>query len=387
MGVRVRQKVKGKGKPWWVFVSHNNQRTSKKVGDKKAAEEVASTIRAKLQLGEFGFEDERPVPTFKEHAKMWLALPHDWKESTKESYQLNLGLHILPVFGNRRVDEIKRKDLKAFFDKLLSGGMASNTVALVRTPINSILNHAVDSELIENNPLNGLKLNRKKNGFDIEPLTQKEVVALLEVSKRYEGGVLYPPILCALRTGMRMGEIKALRWSDLDFENRLIEVKRSCRKGRITKPKNGKSRRVDMTPHLAETLKTLQIAQKRNALQKGRPFSEWVFTNNRGGMLTYKTFRKGLMECLRLAKLRKIRIHDIRHTYATVRLLSGHNIGDVSYQLGHSSIKITYDTYGHWLPGKFKSEVDELDSLHPSAPYTHPNRDGSENILSIQQVN
>ena len=85
-------------------------------------------------------------------------------------------------------------------------------------------------------------------------------------------------------------------------------------------------------------------------------------------MLTYKTFRKGLMACLKLAKLRKIRIHDLRHTYATIRLLSGHNIGDVSYQLGHSSIKITYDTYGHWLPGKFKSEVDELDILHPSAP-------------------
>jgi hypothetical protein len=68
------------------------------------------------------------------------------------------------------------------------------------------------------------------------------------------------------------------------------------------------------------------------------------------------------------------------------QLLSGHNIGDVSYQLGHSSIKITYDTYGHWLPGKFKSEVDELDSLHPAAPYPHPNPDISKNVVSIQKV-
>ena len=92
------------------------------------------------------------------------------------------------------------------------------------------------------------------------------------------------------------------------------------------------------------------------------------------------------MACLKLAKLRKIRIHDLRHAYATIRLLSGHNIGDVSYQLGHSSIKITYDTYGHWLPGHFKSEVDELDILHPSAPPLHPNPNGSNNLLSIQQV-
>jgi hypothetical protein len=62
MGVRVRQKVKGKGNPWWVFISHNGKRTSRKVGDKKSAEAVASTIRAKLQLGEFGFDDPKPAP-------------------------------------------------------------------------------------------------------------------------------------------------------------------------------------------------------------------------------------------------------------------------------------------------------------------------------------
>ena len=59
MGVKVRQKIKGKGNPWWVFISHNGKRTSRKVGDKSAAEEVASKIRAKLQLGEFGFEEKK----------------------------------------------------------------------------------------------------------------------------------------------------------------------------------------------------------------------------------------------------------------------------------------------------------------------------------------
>ena len=72
MGVRVRQKVKGKGNPWWVFISHNGKRTSRKVGDKKAAEEVASTIRAKLQLEEFGIEKTQGIPTFGEYAQKWL---------------------------------------------------------------------------------------------------------------------------------------------------------------------------------------------------------------------------------------------------------------------------------------------------------------------------
>ena len=202
MGVRVRQKTKGKGNPWWVFITHNGKRTSRKIGDKKAAEAVKSQIEAKLTLGEFGFESSKPAPTFKDHAKIWLSLPHDWKESTRESYLNNLNNHILPAFGSTLINEIKRKDLKFFFDKLLSEGLASNTVALIRAPISGILSHALDSELIENNPLIGLKLIHKKTALEFEPLTKEEVVLLLESSQQYMDGAYYPSILCALRTGM-----------------------------------------------------------------------------------------------------------------------------------------------------------------------------------------
>ena len=81
--------------------------------------------------------------------------------------------------------------------------------------------------------------------------------------------------------------------------------------------------------------------------------------------------RTALEATLEAAGLPRMRIHDIRHSYATIRLSKGHNIGDVSYQMGHSSIKITFDTYTHWIPGKFQNEVDDLD-LHPNATYTHP---------------
>jgi integrase len=121
--------------------------------------------------------------------------------------------------------------------------------------LNGVLSFAVDSELIENNPLNSLKIYRKKRSFKIEPLTEKETDDLLEQAKLFMGGYYYPHILCALRTGMRIGEIKALKWKDIDFEKRQIEVRRSCRRGRITGTKTGKRRRVDMTPHLTESLK------------------------------------------------------------------------------------------------------------------------------------
>jgi integrase len=121
-----------------------------------------------------------------------------------------------------------------------------------------------------------------------------------------------------------------------------------------------------------ETLKAHRTAQKRDALKNGRPVSEFVFAGTRDELLNRETFKNALYRCTEKAKLRRIRIHDLRHSYATIRLMKGHNVGDVSYQLGHSSIKITYDVYVHWMPRQFKSEVDELGNLHLNAPHTHP---------------
>ncbi len=127
-----------------------------------------------------------------------------------------------------------------------------------------------------------------------------------------------------------------------------------------------------MTPFLTETLKELRTRQKRFSLKNGLPVPEWVFANKKGQICSRAAFENALNQCLKEAKLRCIRIHDLRHTYATIRLMRGHNVGDVSYQLGHSSIKMTYDVYAHWIPGQFKSEIDELDQVHPNAPHAHP---------------
>jgi integrase len=292
--------------------------------------------------------------------------------STRENYEFNLKLHVYPIFGKRRIDEIKRKDLKAFLDNLLIKGLSRSTVALVKAPIRGILSYAVESEEIDNNPLNDLKLNRKKRTFKVEPLNEAEVNQLLEQVKIFIDGYYYPHVLCSLRTGLRIGEIIALKWNDIDFNKRQIEVKRSCRLGRVTGTKNDKWRRVDMTPHLTDTLKEWKTDQKKIALKYGHPVSEWVFASRKGKLLNRVSFENALTRCLYKAKLRRIRVHDYRHTYATIRLMRDHNVGDVSYQLGHSSIKMTYDVYAHWIPGHHKSEVDDLDKIHQNAPYTHP---------------
>jgi integrase len=364
MGVKVREKPKDSG-VFWVFVNHKGRRKSKRVGSEAAAIEVAEKIQAKLTLGEFKMDDEKPKTAFKECADRWIALPHDWKESTRESYQFNLEKHIFPVFEKKPIEEIKRKHCKAFFEKLAVAGSSRATISLIKAAIGGVFTYAAESEIIESNPVKDLSISKKKKRNDFEPLTEKEVERLLNASQSFMGGYYYPHILCLLMSGIRLGELKALQWQDIDFKKRQMEIRRSIRRGRVTDTKNRRRRRVDMTKHLAETLGKFRTEQKKKSLQIGKPFfdTDYVFENKKGEPLNRAAIWNAIRRCLKSARLRQIRIHDLRHTYATIRLLRGHNIGDVSYQLGHSSISMTYDVYGHWMPGRFKSEVDELDNL------------------------
>jgi len=383
MGVIVKEKVKGSG-VFWIFIHHNNQKKTKKIGDQELAEAVAEKIRAKLTLNDFGImhTNKDPAPTFKEVSKLWLAEDHEWKESTEETYIFNLEKHIYPKFGKRAVNTITRKDLKNYFSDLRKNGTSANTVALIRAPLNGVFVQALDEEWIEFNPLHDLTIKKRKSNESIEVLEEHEVEKLLKQVRIFMDGWYYPALLCSLRTGIRLGELQALTWPDVDFKNRTIRINRSFRRGRFTSPKNGKGRRVDITPHLAATLKRHKTIQKKAALKGGYKFSEFVFAGRNGKILDRMTYKNALNRSLDNAGLKKIRIHDLRHTYATIRLLRGHNIGDVSFQLGHSSIKITYDIYGHWIPGKFKDEVDELDNLTaPNCPHTAP---GSESVENLQ---
>jgi len=376
MGVRVRQKKKGRGNPWWVFITHNGKRTSRQVGDKAAAETVASKIRAKLQLGDFGFDEKKkPVPLFKNFAQGFMgtysAMNH--KESTQESYQQALDNHLLPYFSDMLLNEITRKDIKDFLTQkqtewFVTGKkkkrLSAGTVRNLKACLSAILSEAVDDEIIGFNPATGTgKLIKSKGGKkEIFPYTWEEKdkfeKAMQQHYPRY-----YPLFLTALRTGMRLGELIALQPGDLDFNGGFIEIRRAFSRAQLTTPKSGKSRRVDMSNGLAVVLKQYLIDRKKEALKKGwgEP-PELLFYNMIGSKIdTHKLRGRVFYKCLEKAGLRRVRIHDLRHTYATLRISKGDNILDVSKQLGHHSVKITLDIYTHWIPGGKKSEVNELD--------------------------
>jgi len=160
------------------------------------------------------------------------------------------------------------------------------------------------------------------------------------------------------RTGVRIGEAIALRWGDIDFNGRFIKVERTYYKGRMGTTKNGRPRTVDMSRQLRAALLSLKQSRVVVGIDED---SQWVFTDTKGGLIDADNWRRRILNpALKQAGVRRIRIHDMRHTYATVRLSKGDNIIDVANQLRDNK-NVVLDVYTHWMPGKKKDEVDALD--------------------------
>ncbi len=150
-----------------------------------------------------------------------------------------------------------------------------------------------------------------------------------------------------------MGELLALQWDDIDWQSRFIDVQRNYTHFRITTPKSGESRRVDMSRELAQTLADLHTErQLEAAASKWETVPEWVFCSEVGGLLHPHNVRDRIFYgLLTKAKLRKVRFHDLRHSFASLLLQNGESPVYVKGQMGHSSIQVTVDLYGHLIPG------------------------------------
>ncbi len=378
MGVKIREKPKGSG-IWWIFINHRGQRKSKKIGrDIKLAREVAKKVKAKLVLGDLNISShEKDVPKFKDYAENWTAvtLPATCKPSTIRDYEGLLDNHVLPVFGKIAVTDINKLMVKNFLMKKINDDYASSTVTHMKNTISGVLNLAIDDEVISGNPAHkiGKIFKVHKMGSLMDPLNRKELSIFLKIVKDHFSRN-YPLILTLARTGMRLGETLGLQWGDIDFNSRFITVQRSLSKGKVGTPKNGKIRKVDMSFQLAETLKKLKHQRKLETLKKGwKEVPEWVFINEEGNCIHDKHWRNKIFyKALEKAKLRRIRIHDLRHTYASLLIQAGESLAYIRDQLGHHSIKVTVDICGHLAPEGNKEAVDRLDDSDFNTPFRTP---------------
>jgi integrase len=168
-------------------------------------------------------------------------------------------------------------------------------------------------------------------------------------------------------TGMREGEALGLKWQDFDWQRNLVDLRRTIgvRKGGlvINTPKSGKLRTVDLPSFLTTRVRELKSIRGAQAVVDGKSISPWVFpalTDTDKPLNASWFWRHVWSPVLDKAEVRHIRVHDARHTYASMMLRRGVPIAYVSNQLGHSSIQVTVDLYGHFIPGEDRHHVESM---------------------------
>ncbi len=343
-------------------------------GNRKDAEERMAKIVSK----------GRPVDTkqtFQEYAERWLETYRvNLKAGSFIQMESVLRIHLFPAFGSVPFSKVDRVMVKELIAEKIKSGLSRSTVSNIITPLREMYNHAIDDGVISfNNPASRVGRFNKQRAEDkkINPLTREELSALLEVTKE-KMPYYYPLLLCAARTGLREGELIGLKGSDIDFHGRFIDVQRSIFRSSVTSPKNHKSRRVDMSRQLTDVLDKLLHKRKADALRQEmeRPHQErrghaevlngvmdgWLFTTPSGTQLDPANMRERVFyKLLEKAKLRRVRFHDLRHTFASLLIQQGESLVYIKDLLGHHSIQITVDVYGHLVPGGNRGAVDKLD--------------------------
>jgi len=397
--------AKRKDRPgWWVMINYRGQRKKISFGaDKEKAKACAARFLAKFALAKVTGEPvvvsqpDQAMPTVQGYTEEWLevyAKVH-CQPSTFESYQQCLKAHVYPAIGGRKLDEITRATVKRLIADLTAKGLKKQTVRNVLTPLKKAYQEALDDCILKANPFvrtGALTRSKEDRRIHIQPLTTQELDAVLSYAQRALPAA-YPLFLCAARTGMRQGELIGLKWGDIDFHGQFIEVRRSIVWGKVAPTKTQKIRRVDMTPQLAAVLRqrseirqlvAMAKAQPKdgqpNAGEEGKAVEPWVFLSPEGKPWDERNLRRAWYRCLEKAEIRRVRFHDLRHTYASLSLAAGAQPKQIQEQLGHSSIQVTMDIYSHLFSNGNREWVAKLDSpARPvqDAPDMHPDAESA----------
>lgn len=317
------------------------------VQTRRGAERYERELRQALLDGSFG---RREVPKFATFAAEWLdsyvtANNGPGEQRNKRSVMRD---HLLPALGTKRLDEITTSNVEHLKAKLRNAGRHPKTVNNIIGILRTCLRCAMDDGLLSALP----KIKRLKvPPRDFDFYTPEEAEALVTHAKQ---GWPRRAIRIALVTGLRQGEERGLKWDDVDFHGRLLHVRRSLSQDgtQARPPKSNRTRRVSLSDGAMQALKS----QRADSMMK----SPWVFCDKDGGPLTRAKFEHQLIVACRRAGLRKLRWHDLRHSFASHLTMAGVPLKVVQELLGHSTIGMT-ERYAHLAPDNHREAVAVLD--------------------------
>ena len=352
------RKTPGGERRWDVsYRAPDGKQRKKSFKRKTDAVRYSNTVEADLVRHDW-VDPQRSRQPFGEWAEAWISTTTHLKPKTRESYESILTNHLLPEFGNRAIGSIDHPEVLGFLSQLSAVGKGAGTIRNIRDVMRLVFKLAVRSGALKTNPVEGIKAPRKRKEEMIF-LTEEQVMAvateiedpppLQRGHSHRDGG--YPDYALLVRfaafTGLRAGEIGALRVSRINLMRRRVEVSESADEANgsfnIGPTKTYSRRSVGIPAPLAEEL-TQYLATKKQ--------TDFVFEGPDGGPLRHSNWypRHFKPAVVRAGAPHGTRFHDLRHTYAAFLIAEGAHPRAMMERMGHSTINVTLGTYGHLFP-------------------------------------
>ncbi len=343
------------------------------VRDVPTRREAQALVDEKLRSLNQGSHKPQAVVTFRqfveEHWKPKV-LPA-FKPSTAESHAVLLRKHLLPYFGDRRLCDIGTADVQAFVMEKAQTGLAWNTVKNLRNLASRILRTAVEWNYLTSNPARGVRLPTKQLVRPTRVITVEQLRALLRVLPE---PVRTMVLLCAF-TGIRAGELFALRWRHVDLERGVLQVREGVHRGKFGPPKTRSSVR-DLP--LGNVVLAALLAHRKRI---GQIISDdLLFPSRRGTALCRNNLLRRVVypACIRAA-IPRVGWHSLRHLHATLLSEAGEPLKVAQAQLGHADLQTTLGVYTHVLPESQRRAVERVESLiFPNFPKSNAEEAGSK---------
>lgn len=345
----------------------------------KTRQEVAEKINQALNEIKQGILITDNNITLENWLNIWL---HQYKknqisESTFDDYESIIKNHINPVLEKYNLKDLRPEHLQMLYNEKHKAGLSTKRIKDIHVILHSALNQAIKNELIVRNVSEATTLPKNTREKEMKVLTIEEQKRFLQV---LEGERLKPAFVLALSTGMRLGEILALKWQDVDLENKRITIRNSVRRIKnrneqseiktktvlvLKEPKTENSGRIIPLPDVAyQELVNFKLLQEEEKRQAGSSYvdSGFVFTTKVGTPIEPRNFLRTFYRITEKAGL-NINFHALRHTFATRLLEANTNPKVVQELLGHSDISTTLNIYSHVLFDTKQKAIGEINDL------------------------
>src|ERR671911_710401 len=332
---------------------------------KEAADKLAKALADRLS----GYTFDTENMSVGEYLDRWLndSGRGSVRLSTYERHEQIVRLHLKPALGRVKLTKLTPAHVQGLYRDKLDSGLTPATVQKIHAVLHKALAQALKWNMIPRNAAHSVKAPRPAPE-EMHPLSPDEARRLIEAVRGDKLEALY---VLAAQTGMRQGELLALKWEDVDLNRGVVHVRRTLvrSRGRIAlgEPKTKNSRRpVDLTSVAVEALKTHLEQQLEDIERLGDLYRDdgLVFTSGVGTLINPSNLRRrSFAPLLQRAGLPQIRFHDLRHTCATLLLSRNTNPRLVQALLGHATVAITLDTYSHIIPGMGNLTARTMESI------------------------